>query len=168
MSPAGEAAEAALSVFEQSLKRPGELQAAALDDIRKQLSQVISLSYREDVDDAEVFNTFSLLRQRFEELTAQAQRFIGGLQRRMELQGLNVESFLAYKQRLIDYLERFLSHLVLAAHEIAMTIRSIDPERIAPLLPRAGERELAERRMATGEDRPPVQPSRHQPWAWVR
>src|SRR5205814_8172334 len=65
----------------------------------------------------------------FEELTAQAQRFIGGLQRRMELQGLNVESFLAYKQRLIDYLERFLSHLVLAAHEIAMTIQSIDPER---------------------------------------
>ncbi len=164
MSPAGEAAEAALSVFEQSLKRPGELQAAALDDIRKQLSQVISLSYREDVDDAEVFNTFSLLRQRFEELTAQAQRFIGGLQRRMELQGLNVESFLAYKQRLIDYLERFLSHLVLAAHEIAMTIQSIDPERIAPLLRRAAERELVDRLMATDEDRAAVQQAWHQRW----
>jgi uncharacterized protein (TIGR02677 family) len=153
MSPAGEAAEAALSVFEQLLKQPGELQAAALDDIRHQLKQVISLSYREQVDDGEVFNTFSLLRQRFEELTAQAQRFIGGLQRRMELQGLNVESFLSYKQRLIDYLERFLSHLVLAAHEIAMTIHSIDQERTAPLLRRVAERELVDRLMPNDEDR---------------
>ena len=40
MSPAGEAAEAALAVFEQSLRQPGELQAAALDDIRKQLDQI--------------------------------------------------------------------------------------------------------------------------------
>jgi len=61
---------------------------------------------------------FSLLRQRFDELTAQAQRFIGGLQRRIELQGLNVESFLTYKQRLIDYLERFLSQLVLAGMKL--------------------------------------------------
>src|SRR5438034_8383090 len=78
----------------------------------------------------------------------------------MELQGLNVESFLAYKQRLIDYLERFLSHLVLAAHEIAMTIQSIDPERIAPLLRRAAERELVDRLMATDEDRAAVQQAR--------
>src|SRR5437870_1496581 len=54
MSPAGEAAEAALSVFEQSLKRPGELQAAALDDLRKQLSQVISLSYRSEEHTSEL------------------------------------------------------------------------------------------------------------------
>src|SRR5438034_3636887 len=82
----------------------------------------------------------------------------------MELQGLNVESFLAYKQRLIDYLERFLSHLVLAAHEIAMTIQSIDPERIAPLLRRAAERELVDRLMATDEDRAAVQQAWHQRW----
>jgi uncharacterized protein (TIGR02677 family) len=164
MSPAGEAAEAALSVFEQSLKRPGELQAAALDDIQKQLNQVISLSYQENLDDAEVFNAFSLLRQRFEELTAQAQRFIGGLQRRMELQGLNVESFLTYKRRLIDYLERFLSHLVLAAHEIAMTIRSVDPERITPLLRRAAERELVDRLIVSDEDRRALQLAWFERW----
>src|SRR6266576_1496831 len=72
MSAAGEAAEAALAVFEQSLRQPGELQAAALDDIRKQLDQVIFLSRQEKVDDADVFNAFSLLRQRFDELTARA------------------------------------------------------------------------------------------------
>ena len=153
MSPAGEAAEAALAVFEQSLRQPGELQAAALDDIRKQLDQVIFLLQQAKVDDADAFNAFSPLRQRFDELTAQAQRFIGGLQRRIELQGLNVESFLTYKQRLIDYLERFLSQLVLAGHEIAMTIRSIEPERIAPLLHRVAERELVDRLTVTDEDR---------------
>src|SRR5258708_34250548 len=84
MSPAGEAAEAALAVFEQSLRQPGELQAAALDDIRKQLAQVIFLSQPGKVDDADVFNAFSLFRQRFEELTAQEQRFIVGFQRRCE------------------------------------------------------------------------------------
>src|SRR5258708_2556587 len=114
MSPAGEAAEAALAVFEQSLRQPGELQAAALDDIRKQLDQVIFLSQQVKVGDGDVFNAFSLLRQRFEELTAQAQRFIGGLQRRVELQGLHVESLLTYKQSLIDYLERVLSQPVVA------------------------------------------------------
>jgi len=164
MSAAGEAAEAALAVFEQSLRQPGELQAAALDDIRKQLDQVIFLSRQEKVDDADVFNAFSLLRQRFDELTAQAQRFIGGLQRRIELQGLNVESFLIYKQRLIDYLERFLSQLVLAGHEIAMTIRSIEPERIAPLLHRAAERELVDRLTVTDEDRAVARRAWQQRW----
>jgi len=164
MSAAGEAAEAALAVFEQSLRQPGELQAAALDDIRKQLDQVIFLSRQEKVDDADVFNAFSLLRQRFDELTAQAQRFIGGLQRRIELQGLNVESFLTYKQRLIDYLERFLSQLVLAGHEIAMTIRSIEPERIAPLLHRVAERELVDRLTVTDEDRAVARRAWQQRW----
>jgi uncharacterized protein (TIGR02677 family) len=164
MSHAGESAEVALAVFEQSLRQPGELQAAALDDIRRQLDQVIFLSRREEVDDAEVFNAFSLLRQRFDELTVQAQRFIGGLQRRIELQGLNVESFLSYKQRLIDYLERFLSQLVLAGHEIAMTIRSIAPERIAPLLHRAAERELVDRLTVSDEDRAVARRAWHQRW----
>src|SRR5260370_13776807 len=167
MSPAGEAAEAALAVFEQSLRQPGELQAAALDDIRKQLDQVIFLAQEVKVGDGDVFNAFSLLRQRFEELTAQAQRFIGGLQRRIELQGLNVESFLTYKQRLIDYLERFLSQLVLAGHEIAMTIRSIEPERIAPLLHRVAERELVDRLTVTDEDRAVARRAWQQRWEGV-
>ena len=153
LSTEGEAAEAALVVFEQSIHQPGELQAAALDDIRRQLDRLVELSRQDEPDNGEVSNTLLLLRQRFEDLTAQAQRFIGGLQRRMELQGLNVEAFLAYKQRLIDYLERFLSQLVLTAHEIAVTIRSIEPQRITPLLHQMAERELVDRLVVIDEDR---------------
>jgi len=141
MSPAGEAAEAALVVF-RAIAPAARRIAGGGARRHTQTARPGHLSFAAGkVDDANVFNAFSLLRQRFDELTAQAQRFIGGLQRRIELQGLNVESFLTYKQRLIDYLERFLSQLVLAGHEIAMTIRSIEPESIAPLLHRvAGAR----------------------------
>src|SRR5207249_7705493 len=61
------------------------------------------------------------------------------------------------RSTLFPYTTLFRSHLVLAAHEIAMTIQSIDPERIAPLLRRAAERELVDRLMATDEDRAAVQ-----------
>ena len=168
MSASGEAAEAALLVFEQSIRQPGELQAAALDDIRKHIAQVVLLTHQPKPDDAEVFNTFSLLRQRFDELTAQAQRFIGGLQRRIELQGLNVESFLEYKQRLIDYLERFLSQLVLAAHEIAMTILAIRPESIDPLLVQMADRELVDRLIVTDDDREAARKIWRERWLGLR
>ena len=45
-----------------------------------------------------------------------------------------------------------------------MTIQSINPERIAPLLRRAAERELVDRLMATDEDRAAVQQAWHQRW----
>jgi len=151
MSPAGDAAEQAIVLFEQSIQQPGELQAAALDDIRAQLHQIAAF-LKSDTDDAHVFNAFSLLRQRFEELTAQAQRFISGLQRRVDLRALDVEQFISYKERLIDYLERFLNQLVLATHEIAALIRSIDQQPISLLIKQVADRELKDRLAASDSD----------------
>src|SRR5258708_8360332 len=74
MSPAGEAAEAALAVFGPSLRQPGELQAAALDDISKQLDPGIFLSQAVKVYHAEVFNSAFLLKPMVEEITEQVQR----------------------------------------------------------------------------------------------
>src|SRR5207249_9884056 len=68
------------------------------------------------------------------------------------------------RSTLFPYTTLFRSHLVLAADEIAMTIQSIDPVRIAPLLRRAAERELVDRLMATDEDRAAVQQAWHQRW----
>lgn len=165
MSPAGEAVEAAMAVFEQSIQRPGELQAAALDDIRKQLRQIVRLTQDASIDNDEVFNTFSLLRQRFDELTTQAQRFISGLQRRTDLESLDVELFLAYKRRLIDYLERFLSQLVLATYEIASMVRPIDLGAMLPLLRRVAERELIDRLTVTEHDRAEALENWQQRWS---
>ena len=125
MSVAGEAAQEAIALFEQSIRQPGELQAAALDDIRRHLNRIAEISTGGEAKDSEVADVFNSIRQRFDELTAQAQRFMGGIQRRIDLQSLDVESFLTYKQRLIDYLERFLRELVMATHEIS-TMYSLD------------------------------------------
>jgi len=83
ISGAGEAAEQAIAVFEQSIRQPGELQSAALDDIRRHLVRIAAISTGHEADDTEVANVFSLIRQRFDELTVQAQRFMGGIQRRL-------------------------------------------------------------------------------------
>jgi uncharacterized protein (TIGR02677 family) len=163
MSPAGDAAEQAISLFEQSIQQPGELQAAALDDIRRLLHQIAAF-LQTNAGDADVFNTFSLLRQRFEELTAQAQRFISGLQRRVDLQALGVDQFVSYKERLIDYLDRFLNQLVLATHEIAALIRSIDQQPILMLLERVADRELKDRLSVDDSDRATMRATWEQRW----
>jgi uncharacterized protein (TIGR02677 family) len=158
MSPAGAAAEAALAAFEESIRKPGELQSAALDDIRGHLARIEALcrsprGEREGADDAEVANIFSLTWRRFEELTSQAQRFMAGIQRRIDLQTLDMESFLTYKQKLIDYLERFLRELVMATHAISMQLAAIDPGAVKELLYLAADRELVDRLVVAEEER---------------
>jgi uncharacterized protein (TIGR02677 family) len=152
MSVAGEAAQEAIALFEQSIRQPGELQAAALDDIQRHLIRIAAISAGGEAEDSEVADVFGSIRQRFDELTAQAQRFMGGIQRRIDLQSLDVESFLTYKQRLIDYLERFLRELVMATHEISTCIRSIDPQAVRTLLHRAADREIIDRLFAAADE----------------
>jgi len=45
---------------------------------------------------------------RFEQLTSRAPSFMRGLQRTVDLHGISVEASLAYKEKLIKYLERFI------------------------------------------------------------
>ncbi len=145
MSIAGESAEQAIALFEQSIHQPGQLQSAALDEIQRYLLRISEISAGSEADDRELADVFTLLRERFDELTTQAQRFMGGIQRRIDLQSLDVESFLTYKQRLIDYLERFLRELVMATHQISSRIRGIDRDAVVELLHRVADRELVDR-----------------------
>ena len=119
LSREGEAAEAALRHFEEILHRPGELQTAALRDIIEFLNSIDSLLRDTPADASKLHAEFKALFDRFEELTHRAQTFMRGLQSTIELHGISVEAFLEYKNRLLDYLERFLSELVLASSEIA-------------------------------------------------
>jgi uncharacterized protein (TIGR02677 family) len=82
-----------------------------------------------------------LLSGRFEQLTARAQTFLRGLQRTIDLHGIKVEAFLAYKQTLIDYLERFIGELVIATHEIAARLVAIEKLGIEALLESAARRD---------------------------
>ncbi len=141
----GEAAERAIAVYEDAIRAPGELQAAALDDIREYLRQLERLASEDPVDEDKAFQTLEQLRRRFEELTQKAQVFLGGLQRAVDLQGSDEETFLAYKERLIDYLERFVRQLIVAQREIGDTILRVEGHDVARLLRAAAHREVRDR-----------------------
>jgi uncharacterized protein (TIGR02677 family) len=149
----GEAAERALRHFEQSLVQPGALQTTALRDIRALLLELAALAADDDPDAAKAHRALLALTARFTELTDRAQVFIGNLQRTADLQSLGLDAFVAYKDLLIDYLERFIGELVRAQNDIAHTIEGIDPARLARLLDTAAERDLVDVLDATEDDR---------------
>lgn len=149
LSREGEAAERALDVFEQELGRRGELQAVALEDIRVRLHALTGLDERPDA--AVVHSLLLEIVNRLDSLAANASAFMGGLQRTIDLQDIEEEAFLAYKDRLIAYLERFVSELVVKAYDIAVTLRGLgDAEGLLRL---AADREAAD--VAPGEEAEP-------------
>lgn len=144
LSEAGEAAENALARFEEYLHRPGQLQTTALHDIIELLDALLPLLAEAPPDDAKVYQVLSSLSTRFEELTGRAQSFMRGLQGTLELQGISVEAFSAYKEKLIDYLERFIGELVVATARIAEQIANLEACGVDAAFAAAGRRELVD------------------------
>src|SRR6266545_6048298 len=102
----GEAAEEALAAYDEALGRRGALQAVALADIATQLRALLGLAEQPEPDAAKVHLLLRGLVDRFTDLAGNAQAFMGSLQRSIDLHDAEVDAFLAYKDRLIDYLER--------------------------------------------------------------
>ena len=150
LSREGEAAERALELFDRELGRRGELQGVALEDIRVRLHALSALDATPDP--AVVHNLLLEIMSRLDSLAANASAFMGSLQRTIDLQDIEEEAFLAYKDRLIAYLERFVSELVVKAFDIADKLRNLD--RAEELLRLAAEREAAD--VAPGEEDQPV------------
>ena len=142
LSREGEAAERALEVYDREMARRAELQAVALEDIRLRLRALRELPA--EPDPAVVHSLLLELSGRLDSLAANATAFMGSLQRTIELQDVDEETFLAYKDRLISYLERFVSELVVKSHDIATTLRGIDASRAVQLLRIAARREAAD------------------------
>jgi uncharacterized protein (TIGR02677 family) len=133
LSVGGEAVESALTTFAQALKRRAELQTVALEDISTRLEALQALAAETVPDAAKVHEVLRDLVRVFEGLADNAQAFMAGVARTIELQQADVQAVLAYKQRLIDYLERFIGDLVSRSGAIAMRITELAP-RIEPLL----------------------------------
>jgi uncharacterized protein (TIGR02677 family) len=165
---AGEAAERALAVYDETLVRPGELQTAALGDIRDLLRELADLATAAEPDAAKVHRALTTLRARFDELTDRAQTFMGSLQRTIDLQGVDLDAFLAYKDTLMDYLERFVSELVVATDEIAAAITAVDARHLDSLLALAAERELADALNPSDDDRADALERWRERWAGLR
>ncbi|MEX1176881.1 MAG: TIGR02677 family protein [Nitriliruptor sp.] len=161
----GEAAERAVAYFEELLVVPGELQTSALADIQELLAELLGLARDDQPDPGKVHRSLTTLTARFEELTDRARTFITGLQRTVDLHGVDLDAFLAYKDRLIEYLERFIGDLVIAQSRVAALLAEIDHAGSARLLALAADRDLSDRLEVTEEDRAAA----HARWAdrWV-
>ncbi len=140
LSAGGEAVESALASFVQMLARRAELQTVALEDIAHRLTALVALVDAGADDVPKLHETLRDLVRVFEGLADNAQAFMAGVARSLELQRAEATAVAAYKQRLIDYLDRFVGDLVRRSETIAQLIGTLAP-RIDPVLLAVAERE---------------------------
>jgi len=148
----GEAAEEALEVYDEALGRRGALQAVALADIATQLRVLQELAAGGEPDPVKVHLALRALVDRFTDLAANAQAFMGSLQRSIDLHDVDAEAFRAYKDRLIDYLQRFITDLVATGSEIAALVAQIEAAGVDALLEAAAWREAADAAPGAGPE----------------
>ncbi|TVR89009.1 MAG: TIGR02677 family protein [Trueperaceae bacterium] len=140
----GEAAERALRAFDEALGRRGALQAVALADVELGLRELQQLAAADDPDLGKLRQTLNALTGRFNDLAENASAFMASLQRSIDLEGTSEDAFIAYKDKLIEYLERFIQDLVTIGASIAGLIRDADVDRMASLLDLVAAEEAAD------------------------
>jgi len=144
LSHGGEAVEVGLVAFEQALRHRAELQTVALEDIDSRLQALSRLLADTTpgtlLDVAKAHETLRDLVRVFEDLADNAQAFMAGVARSLELQRADATAVVAYKRRLIEYLERFMGDLIRRSDAIARIIHDLSAPIDAVLL-RVAERE---------------------------
>jgi uncharacterized protein (TIGR02677 family) len=99
------------------------------------------LAGQPELDHAKVHLLLRGLVDRFTDLAGNAQAFMGSLQRTMDLHDADPDVFRAYKDQLIDYLERFIKDLVGVGSEIARLVADLEQCGVDRLLDIAAQRE---------------------------
>jgi uncharacterized protein (TIGR02677 family) len=141
LTHAGEAAERALAVYDEQLGRRGALQAVALADIAIQLRELRELAAQAQPDPVRVGVALRDLVARFTDLADNAQAFMGSLQRTIDLYDADIDAFRAYKDHLVDYLERFIKDLVTVGGEISGLLGELERAQASRLLSIAARRD---------------------------
>jgi uncharacterized protein (TIGR02677 family) len=144
LTAAGQAAEQAIAVYEEAIGRRGSLQSVALADIAAQLRSLADLAQMTDLDPAKVHLLLLGLAERFAGLADNAQAFMASLRRVIDFADGDVDAFIAYKQRLIDYINRFIADLANRGAEIATVLTRIELADVERLLLVAARREAAD------------------------
>jgi uncharacterized protein (TIGR02677 family) len=140
LSQGGEAVESALEVFARTLQRRAELQTVAQEDIANRLLALQRLAQDADRDVAKIHETLRDLVRVFESLAENAQAFMAGVARSIELQRAEAATVANYKRRLIDYLERFMGDLIRRSDTITKLILELSLD-VDPLLLLVAERQ---------------------------
>lgn len=168
LTHAGDMAERALAVFEEGLLRPGELSASALRDIADTLDELLRLLEGDELDEAKVVRALNELALRFDTLVTRAQMFIGGLQRELDRPAAEESAFLALKEELLGYLDRFVKELVHSTYRISHSLQKLDAKGVVPLLEAAARAELVDVLSATEALRSRTLRRWHERWSGLR
>lgn len=163
LSRSGEAVEAGLAEFVRTLQRRAELQSVALEDIADRLQALRGLTDVAEPDAAKVHETLRDLVLVFENLADNAQAFMAGVARSIELQQADPIAIADYKRRLIYYLERFIGDLIRRSDAIARHISALAP-RIDDLLHRVAAREARDAAPDDAQDQADVEERRLAVW----
>lgn len=127
LTSGGEAVETGLAAYAAALARRGELQSVALEDIQGRLAALRALADADPLDAPKAHEALRDLVHVFDGLAENAQAFMAGLARSIELQRADLQAVLGYKARLIDYLERFIGDLVTRSGRIAQQLAELAP-----------------------------------------
>jgi len=163
LSEGGEAVETALGAFVHALERRAELQSVALEDIANQLQVLMALAEQPVPDPAKVHEILRDLVRVFEGLADNAQAFMANIGRNLDLQQTDAISVVAYKKRLIDYLDRFIGDLVSRSGTIAQRVLTLDSV-IQPLLVQTAQREARDAAPGTQDERSDASAGAEQMW----
>ncbi|MER5424347.1 TIGR02677 family protein [Streptosporangium roseum] len=144
LTAAGQAAEQAVAFYEEAIGRRGTLQSVALGDIAEQLRSLSALADQDDPDPAKTHLLLLSLAERFASLADNAQAFMASLRRAIDFSDGDVEGFIAYKERLIDYINRFIADLANSGARIATLLTELEAGDHEKLLRLAARREAAD------------------------
>jgi uncharacterized protein (TIGR02677 family) len=140
----GQAAEQAIAFYEEAIGRRGQLQSVALADIAGQLQALLALARESDPDPAKIHLLLLSVAERFSSLADNAQAFMSALRRAIDFSDGDVDGFLAYKERLIDYINRFIADLANSGAQIAVLLTDLETAGHERLLAVAARREAAD------------------------
>ncbi len=140
----GEAAHRAVREVEATVGRSGALQTSMLVEVREALAALAAAGRAGDAP--ALVRALHRLRGAFESLTAEANLFLGELDRHAAEGRVDEERFLAYKHALLAYLGRFVEDLRRLRPEVAAGIDEVEGQGPARLLALA----------ATAADLPPA------------
>lgn len=140
----GQAVVRAIAAYEEALGRTGQLQSVALADIAEQLSALLALCAESSPDPAKTHLLLLALAERFGSLADNAQAFMASLRRTADFQDGDEAAFIAYKDRLVEYIERFIADLANRGAQIADLLARLAECDVHRLLAGAARREAAD------------------------
>ncbi|WP_245666726.1 TIGR02677 family protein [Actinomadura latina] len=144
LTAAGHAAEQAIAFYEEAIGQRGVLQSVALADIADQLAALAALADEAGPDPAKVHLLLLTLAERFSSLADNAQAFMASLRRAIDFSDGDVAGFIAYKERLIDYINRFIADLANSGARIAALLDEVEARGHERLLTVAARREASD------------------------